>query len=162
VKEMRRHLRIDHAPNDKYDDTYTFKCTVAGCFMQYKTQGWLRRHVNSCHSISEIVQDPDYLHVDSRVNEETHHVVRTSVRVVSSDIAADTKAGECSTRYSAQTPLISPTEAPWKCPFLGCNKVMNTRRALVSHGARDHNWSFLTGGPKRARASKAFTARGGE
>jgi hypothetical protein len=47
-KEMLRHVRNDHVQLESVEGMLL--CSVAGCFKQFKTQGWLTRHMHSCHN----------------------------------------------------------------------------------------------------------------
>lgn len=50
--EMLQHVWRDHgarASPQGEEEGATLACTVAGCYKTYKVQGWLTKHLQSCH-----------------------------------------------------------------------------------------------------------------
>ena len=174
AKELNRHMKRDHierGDQEEPDGANKFKCHK--CNKSYKTRGWLIRHLNKDHR------------VDMNTEEENQIQLTTSATNEGSNTTeADTPQDIPTTnpRLATEPPTISmvveqtinpedthltfritdsTARGEFKCPFRGCAKSTNTAKGMLNHGTTVHDWSFVTGKPKRSRRLKRSDPVGG-
>ena len=168
TKELNRHLKSDHAEGKA---GIGFGCPKENCTKMYKTTGWLERHIRAAHpelsrinnNTREFPQNCSGSTQDRLVREESRsgsHSIEPATQGSFTEI--DGNSLRLRTDQSlANDPPGLPTEGPpYRCRWPGCVKSLNTLKGIINHGSRDHNWSFLTKGPKRARRGKDALAAG--
>ena len=157
-KELRRHIKNVHTvttPQRQIGDK-PFRCPMENCHKTYKTDGWLKRHLLIDHRTqgSTSGTSASQNNADEGCTKSSNPIAMHDVSVPL-DGTAETDSGVIP-RVVLDFRLSNTNDVGiFRCPFTHCTKRVYTAKALQNHGTRDHDWSFLTGKPKRARALKA-------
>ena len=160
-KELTRHIKNVHlatAPTTQRGGG-SFICPMENCHKTYKTNGWLQRHLLIDHRIQgngttniQVVQREETERRTGPLNLNAEHDMPVSVGVTDEDCPRVIPSVVLNFRLDNIT-----DKGMFHCPFPRCTKCVYTARSLQNHGTKEHDWSFLRGKPKRARALKART-----
>mgnify|MGYP003530554694 FL=1 len=168
--ELNRHEKQDHRPRvPQEEEPEGFNCHL--CRKNYKTKGWLIRHLKTAHKIEEeqLVQIFPSRTNQSRQSEEGNLPLNaipednaTQVPIVDPNAASigELEASPLETHLDYRLTDLT-VRGTFRCPFRGCVKSTYTAKGMQNHGTTIHDWSFLTGLPKRARKRKADVPVGG-
>jgi len=140
AKELYRHIRNSHASDEVEVVPGKIKCPL--CQNQYKTQGWLNRHLTLAHNLN---MNPIVI-----LNDISERVRNLNTNLDSRGVTTSADTVICAGVRNYRLGNLT-LKGSFRCPFPSCRKVTNSAKGMYNHGVRDHGWSFVAGGPPRAR-----------
>lgn len=136
--EMLQHVRRDHGAQTTLrgeTEGASLACPVPDYHKMYKVQGWLTRHIKSCHP-----------------------------NVVPPEITTGQTKARKTQKQSPSPPLTSGlSTGQYACNYPGCTKRLGTSKGIKNHAYVKHNWSVTRCAPlgegRKRRTTKNQTKK---